>query len=190
MSETDAGKKAERLERPRRIGGGTAEGTGRARQTDTARAEQTGDGALVSMEAVVRRENVTAVYQRVVRNGGAPGVDGVTVDELKAYCQTHWDRIRQELLDGRYQPQPIRKVEIPKPEGGQRRLGIPTVMDRMIQQAVLQILQPFFDPTFSNDSYGFRPKRSAHQAIQRAQEHSWPGMIGWWIWIWSVSSTG
>ena len=83
MSETDAGKKAERLERPRRIGGGTAEGTGRARQTDTARAEQTGDGALVSMEAVVRRENVTAVYQRVVRNGGAPGVDGVTVDELK-----------------------------------------------------------------------------------------------------------
>jgi len=89
------------------------------------------------------------------------GVDGVTVDELKAYCQTHWDRIRQELLDGRYQPQPIRKVEIPKPEGGQRRLGIPTVMDRMIQQAVLHILQPFFDPTFSNDSYGFRPKRSA-----------------------------
>ena len=134
MSETDAGKKAERLERPRRIGGGTAEGTGRARQTDTARAEQTGDGALVSMEAVVRRENVTAVYQRVVRNGGAPGVDGVTVDELKAYCQTHWDRIRQELLDGRYQPQPIRKVEIPKPEGGQRRLGIPTVMDRMIHR--------------------------------------------------------
>ena len=171
MSETDAGKKAERLERPRRIGGGTAEGTGRARQTDTARAEQTGDGALVSMEAVVRRENVTAAYQRVVRNGGAPGVDGVTVDELKAYCQTHWDRIRQELLKGRYQPQPIRKVEIPKPEGGQRRLGIPTVMDRMIQQAVLQILQLFFDPTFSNDSYGFRPKRSAHQAIQRAQEH-------------------
>ncbi|MFP6589926.1 MAG: reverse transcriptase domain-containing protein, partial [Candidatus Latescibacterota bacterium] len=90
---------------------------------------------------------------------------------MKAYCQAHWDRIRQELQEGRYQPQPIRKVEIPKPEGGQRRLGIPTVMDRMIQQAVLQILQPFFDPTFSNDSYGFRPKRSAHQAIQRAQEH-------------------
>ena len=114
------------------------------------------------MEAVVRRENVTAAYQRVVRNGGAPGVDGVTVDELKAYCQTYWDRIRNcWKAAGRYQPQPIRKVEIPKPEGGQRRLGIPTGMDRMIQQAVLQILQPFFDPTFSNDSYGFRPKRSA-----------------------------
>ena len=118
MSETDAGKKAERLERPRRIGGGTAEGTGRARQTDTARAEQTGDGALVSMEAVVLRENVTAAYQRVVRNGGAPGVDGVTVDELKAYCQAHWDRIRQELLEGRYQPQPIRGEQS---EVGKRR---------------------------------------------------------------------
>ena len=92
-------------------------------------------------------------------------------DERGFFMET----FRQEWLDGRYQPQPIRKVEIPKPEGGQRRLGIPTVMDRMIQQAVLQILQLFFDPTFSNDSYGFRPKRSAHQAIQRAQEH--PGRV-------------
>ncbi len=171
MSETGAGKKAERLERPRRIGGGTAERTGLARQADTARAGETGDGAVVSMEEVVRRENVTAAYQRVVRNGGAPGVDGVTVDELKGYCQAHWERIRQELLEGLYQPQAVRKVEIPKPEGGRRLLGIPTVLDRMIQQAVLQILQPFFDPTFSDDSYGFRPKRSAHQVVKRAQEH-------------------
>lgn len=172
MSETGAGKKAERPERPRRIGGGTAEGTGIVRQTDTARAEETGDGALLLMEEAVRRENVIAAYRRVVRNSGAPGVDGVTVDELEAQCQAHWSRIRQELLEDRYQPQPVRKVEIPKPDGkGERLLGIPTVMDRMIQQAMLQVLQPLFDPGFSEDSYGFRPGRSAHQAIRRAQEH-------------------
>ena len=171
MSETSADQKAEKPERPRRIGGSTAEDRGRAYQTDAARAEHAGDGALISMEEVVRRENVMAAYQRVVRNRGAPGVDGITVDALKAHCQAHWDRIRQELLEGRYQPQPVRKVAIPKPEGGKRLLGIPTVVDRMIQQAVLQILQPLFDPTFSDDSYGFRPGRSAHQAVKRAQAH-------------------
>jgi RNA-directed DNA polymerase len=123
------------------------------------------------MEDVVRHENVTAAYQRVVRNGGAPGVDGMTVDALKAHCQAHWDRIRGDLLNDRYLPQAVRKVEIPKPGGGQRQLGIPTVLDRMIQQALLQVLQPLFDPSFSEDSYGFRPGRSAHQAVQRAQEH-------------------
>jgi RNA-directed DNA polymerase len=124
------------------------------------------------MEEVLRRENVLAAYKRVVRNGGAPGVDGMTVDDLMPYCREHWARIREELLGGRYTPQPVRRVEIPKPDGkGTRMLGIPTVIDRMIQQALLQVLQPIFDPTFSNDSYGFRPGRSAHGAVLRAREH-------------------
>lgn len=124
------------------------------------------------MEQVVRRENLIAAHQRVVRNGGAPGVDGLTVEQLMDYCRTHWVRIRQKLLDGSYVPQPIRKVEIPKPDGkGVRTLGIPTVLDRLIQQALLQVLQPIFDPTFSADSFGFRPGKSAHDAVRRAREH-------------------
>lgn len=124
------------------------------------------------MEEVVRRENVVVAYKRVVRNGGAPGVDGVRVDDLKAHCREHWARVREELLSDEYRPQPVRRVEIPKPGGrGTRVLGIPTVLDRMIQQALLQVLQPMFDPTFSEESYGFRPGRSAHQAVLRAREH-------------------
>jgi RNA-directed DNA polymerase len=108
----------------------------------------------------------------VVRNGGAPGVDGVTVDDFKAYCRERWARVREELLSDEYRPQPVRRVKIPKPGGrGTRVLGIPTVLDRMIQQAVLQVLQPIFDPTFSEGSYGFRPGRSTHQAVLRAREH-------------------
>lgn len=110
---------------------------------------------------MVRRENVAAAHARVVRNGGAPGVDGMTVDELLPYCREHWARIREELLNGRYQPQAVRRVEIPKPDGkGTRTLGIPTVLDRMIQQALLQVLTPIFDPTFSDGSFGYRPGRS------------------------------
>jgi len=124
------------------------------------------------MEEALCRENVLAAYKRVVRNGGAPGVDGMTVEELMPYCQEHWARIREELFSGRYQPQPVRRVEIPKPDGkGRRMLGIPTVLDRLIQQCLLQVLQPIFDPTFSDDSYGFRPGRSAQQAVLRAREH-------------------
>jgi RNA-directed DNA polymerase len=124
------------------------------------------------MEEVVRRENMKAAYDRVVRNGGAPGVDGVTVEELGDYCREHWVRIREELLSDRYKPQAVRRGEIEKPGGkGKRMLGIPTVMDRMIQQALLQVLTPIIDPTFSESSYGFRPGRSAHQAIERAREH-------------------
>jgi RNA-directed DNA polymerase len=124
------------------------------------------------MEEALCRENLLAAHRRVVRNGGAPGIDGMTVGDLMPYCREHWPRIREELLNGRYKPQPVRRVEIPKPDGGGKRmLGIPTVLDRMIQQALLQVLQPIFDPTFSDDSYGFRPGRSAHQAVLRAQEH-------------------
>ncbi|OOR32304.1 group II intron reverse transcriptase/maturase, partial [Bacillus cereus] len=104
-------------------------------------------------------------------NKGAPGVDGVTVAELRSYVQTHWAEIRQQLLEGTYKPQPVRRVEIPKPGGGVRGLGIPTVMDRLIQQALLQVLNPIFDPGFSENSFGFRPGRSAHDALRRAQEH-------------------
>jgi RNA-directed DNA polymerase len=107
-----------------------------------------------------------------VRNGGAPGVDGMTVADLMSYCRQHWARIREQLLNGTYVPQPVRRVEIPKPDGkGVRTLGIPTVVDRFIQQALLQVLSPLVDPTFSDASYGFRPGRSTHQAVQRARSH-------------------
>jgi RNA-directed DNA polymerase len=124
------------------------------------------------MEDVLRGENLRAAYRRVVRNGGAAGADGVTVGELESYCREHWPRIREELLSGSYRPQPVRRVEIPKPGGkGTRMLGIPTVVDRLIQQALLQKLTPIFDPTFSEASYGFRPGRSAHQAVLRARAY-------------------
>lgn len=124
------------------------------------------------MEEVVRRENLKAAHRRVVRNGGAPGIDGMTVEELMSYCREHWARIREELLSGTYEPKPVRQVEIAKPDGGGvRTLGIPTVLDRMIQQALLQKLTPIFDPTFSEASYGFRPGRSAQEAVLRAREH-------------------
>jgi RNA-directed DNA polymerase len=122
-------------------------------------------------EEVLRRENLMAAYRRVVRNKGAGGVDGRSVDDLKHQIRTDWPQIREALLSGTYKPSPMRKVEIPKPGGGVRVLGIPTVMDRMIQQALLQGLTPIFDPTFSEDSYGFRPGRSTHQAVLRAREH-------------------
>ena len=159
-------------ERPREAGGGTAEIPGAERQARPAREGDAVEGAPGLMEEVLRRENVLAAYKRVVRNGGAPGVDGMTVDGLMAYCREHWARIREELLGGRYKPQLVRRVEIPKPDGkGTRMLGIPSVIDRMIQQALLQVLQPIFDPTFSDASFGFRPGRSAHGAVLRAREH-------------------
>jgi RNA-directed DNA polymerase len=120
---------------------------------------------------VLRRENLQVAHARVVSNGGAPGVDGMTVEALGAYCREHWPRIRQELLGGTYRPQPVRRVEIPKPGGGTRTLGIPTVLDRMIQQALHQALSPIFDPTFSGSSFGFRPGRGTHDAVVCAREH-------------------
>ena len=123
------------------------------------------------LQKVVSRENLLMAHRRVVQNGGAPGVDAMTVEELLPYCRQHWPAIREQLLSGTYQPQPVRKVEIAKPTGGTRTLGIPTVLDRLIQQAISQVLTPIFDPTFSDGSFGFRPGRSAHQAVRRARQH-------------------
>jgi RNA-directed DNA polymerase len=172
MGEVDAGPRAEMPERPRKVGGGTAEVPGIERQARTAHQSGTGDETLTLMEQALRRENVRAAYERVVQNGGAPGIDGMTVEELMLFCREHWVQIREDLLSGRYVPRPVRRVEIPKPDGkGVRMLGIPTVLDRMIQQALLQVLQPIFDPTFSEGSFGFRPGRSAQGAVLRAREH-------------------
>ena len=123
------------------------------------------------MEAVVERGNLWLAYQRVVKNKGAVGVDQLAVAELKDHLKRHWPTIRARLLVGVYQPQPVRRVDIPKPQGGVRTLGIPTVVDRLIQQALHQVLQPIFEPTFSEASYGFRPGRDAHQALRQAREY-------------------
>jgi RNA-directed DNA polymerase len=172
MTERDADQNAEMRERAGRGRGGTAVSTGRVRQTVTAREDTPNTATSRLMEEVLRRENLLRAHTRVVQNGGAPGVDGMTVDDLMAYCREHWTRIREALLQGTYVPQPVRRVEIPKPGGtGTRTLGIPTVLDRLIQQAMLQVLQPMVDPTFSDASFGFRPGRSAHDAIRHARAH-------------------
>src|SRR4051812_8859663 len=121
------------------------------------------------MEEVCERDNLEGAWHRVRSNQGSPGVDGRTIDETRDYLREHWPSIREQLLKGTYKPQPVRRVEIAKPDGGVRKLGIPTVLDRLIQQAILQVLQGRWDPTFSEHSYGFRPGRSAHQAVAQAQ---------------------
>src|SRR5436309_8902585 len=123
------------------------------------------------MEEVCERENLKAALQRVKANKGSPGVDGMTVIGIKDYLKQHWPAIREQLLSGTYEPKPVRRVEIAKPDGGVRKLGIPTVLDRFIQQAVMQVLQRRWDRTFSDHSYGFRPGRSAHQAVEAAQRY-------------------
>ena len=123
------------------------------------------------MEAVVERANAIAASKRVRQNQGSPGIDGMTVDDLPAYLATEWEAIRGQLLAGTYQPQPVKRQEIPKLGGGVRQLGIPTVLDRFIQQCLLQVLQPQFDPTFSEHSHGFRPGRRAHDAVCAAQRY-------------------
>ena len=123
------------------------------------------------MEEVCGRENCKQALRRVKANQGSAGVDGMTVQQLPEYLKQHWPAIREQLLSGTYKPQPVRRVEIPKPDGGVRKLGIPTVLDRFIQQAVMQVLQGKWDRTFSDHSYGFRPGRSAHQAVAQAQQY-------------------
>jgi len=123
------------------------------------------------MERILARVNMEQALKRVLANKGAGGVDAMTVDELKPHLVTHWQGIRKRLMNGTYKPSPVRCVVIPKPDGGMRQLGVPTVLDRLIQQAVLQVLTPIFDPGFSESSFGFRPRRSAVQAVKKAKEY-------------------
>src|ERR1700726_4226992 len=132
------------------------------------------------MEEVCERENLKEALRRVKSNKGSPGIDGMTVNELPAYLVEYWPAIREQLLSGTYKPKPVKRVEIPKPDGGVRKLGIPTVLDRFVQQTVMQVLQRRWDRTFSDHSYGFRPGRSAHQAVAAAQQYIAAG-YGWCI---------
>src|SRR5262244_4276609 len=128
-------------------------------------------GTKQLMEEVCGRENLKRALRRVKANKGSPGIDGMKVGELPGYLKQHWPVLREQLLSGTYQPQPGKRVEIAKPDGGVRKLGIPTVLDRFIQQAVMQVLQGRWDPTFSEHSHRFRPQRSAYQAVAKAQQY-------------------
>ncbi len=121
------------------------------------------------LDAVLASDNLARAWQRVKSNKGAPGVDGITIADWPAHARDHWPATREQIRRGRYQPQPVRRVEIPKPGGGKRLLGTPTVTDRVVQQAIAQVLTPLFDPGFSDSSFGFRPGRNAHQAIRQVQ---------------------
>lgn len=150
---------------------GEAPRVGRSEEAPRAMSGDERSGASGLMEEALSRPNLWAALKRVRQNGGSPGIDGMTVDDLPAYLRVNWPRLREQLLAGAYQPQAVRRQLIPKSGGGERQLGIPTVLDRFIQQALLQVLQPRFDPTFSEHSYGFRPGRSAHQAVRAAQRY-------------------
>lgn len=139
------------------------------RQPNTATEKPNQNASLI--EAMLEKENMLRAYKQVVGNKGAPGVDGMTTEDLKDYLKKYWPQIKDELLSGRYKPSLVREVEIPKPGGGVRKLGIPTAIDRLIQQAVHQVLSPIFEIGFSESSYGFRPQRSAHQAVLKAREY-------------------
>lgn len=158
---------------PGRVGARVGEAGQEATSDEAAlaRHDQTGWGADDLLGQALARENVGRAWKRVKANKGSAGVDGRTVQDTAEYLKSAWPDIRQRLLDGSYKPEPVRRVGLPKPGGGTRELGIPTVTDRLIQQALLQVLQPLIDPTFSAHSYGFRPGRSAHQAVLAAQAH-------------------
>jgi RNA-directed DNA polymerase len=146
-------------------------GSGAGAETRSVADGETKPEAPRLMEAVVERSNMLCAHERVVANEGAPGVDGLTVAELKSWLKGHWAKVRQALLAGEYMPAAVRKVEIAKPQGGVRTLGIPTVVDRLIQQALHQVMQPLFEPEFSESSYGFGPGHNAHQAVKAARSY-------------------
>src|SRR5690625_2705990 len=123
------------------------------------------------IEHVISDDNLWNAYKRVFNNKGAPGIDGVTVYELENHMRKHYEPLKQKLRDGTYQPQPVKRVAIPKPDGSKRYLGIPCALDRVVQQAILQVINPIIDPHFSENSFGFRKGRNAHQAIKQAQEY-------------------
>ena len=151
-------------------GKGEAPMAPRSEEAPTAAHGNERSGTSELMVKVVSRRNLQSALKRVRKNKGSPGIDGMTVDALPDYLREHWPALRERLLAGCYQPSPVKRQLIPKGNGGVRELGIPTVLDRFIQQALLQVLQPLFDPSFSNHSYGFRPQRSAHQAVKAARE--------------------
>jgi RNA-directed DNA polymerase len=148
---------------------------GTEQRAEPSPARDKGKSDVELWEQVWRRENLTAALKRVERNGGAPGNDGMTVKDLRSYLKEHWLEIRAALESETYKPSPVRRVEIPKPDGGVRLLGIPSVIDRLLQQAIAQVLTPIFERKFSPQSYGFRPGRSAHDAIKQAQEYTQEG---------------
>lgn len=150
---------------------GEALGAERTAEAESAAQGTERPGTSGLMEAALERRNLQAALKRVKQNKGSPGIDGMTVDDLPDHLRVHWPSLREQLLAGTYQPQPVRRHVIPKSGGGERELGIPTVLDRFIQQALLQVLQPRFDPTFSQHSHGFRPRRSAHDAVREAQRY-------------------
>jgi group II intron reverse transcriptase/maturase len=152
-------------------GRGEAPSAGRSAEAASATGENARLGARGLMEAVVERRNLQLALKRVKQNKGSPGIDGMTVESLPDHLRAHWPALREQLLAGTYQPQPVKRQTIPKSGGGERELGIPTVLDRFIQQALLQVLQPRFDPTFSQHSHGFRPGRRAHDAVREAQRY-------------------
>src|SRR5512135_130674 len=176
MGEREADRRAEMPKDSRKVAGGTGEKKERERQASTVVKEKTQPGTERLLEEVLRRENMLSAFRRVCSNKGAPGIDGMTVEQLGGYLKVEWPRIREELLKGTYRPMPVRQVEIPKPSGkGMRPLGIPTVLDRMIQQAILQVLTPIFDPHFSDSSYGYRPGRCGQDAVKAAQGYAGAG---------------
>jgi RNA-directed DNA polymerase len=158
------------LELPFEASGESREG-GRSEQIPTATTGNEGPGTRTLMEEVVGHLNIERAVKRVKRNKGAPGIDGMKVEALDGWLREQWPDVRERLLAGSYEPSPVQRVMIPKRGGGERMLGIPTVSDRVIQQAILQVLQPRIDPTFSNHSYGFRPGRSAHQAVEQMRDY-------------------
>lgn len=171
MNEAGAENTANKPEPIQKVVAGSGEGTEQVRQTVTAGTEEASEKTTTLMEQVLGRENLRRALKRVLANKGAPGVDAMSVEELASYLKANWTRLREELLSETYQPMPVRVVDIPKPGGGVRTLGIPTVLDRFIQQAVLQVLTPVFDPTFSENSFGYRPGRSAHHAVTAGRKY-------------------
>ena len=165
-------KRAEKPESPGGSSGRNSRVKPKGAPNTTAAEEVTGPGTTQLMEAVVERSNMLTALHQVEGNKGAAGVDRMTVDNLRAHLKEQWPAIRESLLSGSYEPKPVRRVEIPKPDGkGMRKLGIPTVVDRLIQQALHQVMSPIFDPGFSGSSYGFRRGRSAHDAVKQAREY-------------------
>lgn len=172
MNSRDADRRAERLDSHPEGSQRNWREEGLGASSDTATRDNSEPEAKQLLEAVVERKNMWLALKQVERNSGAAGVDNMTVAQLRGYLREHWQRIKEELLAGSYQPQPVLKVEIPKPGGkGMRMLGIPTVLDRLLQQALHQVISPLFEANFSESSYGFRPQRSAHQAVLKARQY-------------------